>query len=226
MQRGTKLALRPAAVDELPRIGSVRVDPICGSGGTDQVGDSRGRAMRHARDGSKGMPDPYWRSVTALIPQLRAYAIALTRSSTEADDLIQETLTRAWRFRDNFDGQHLKAWLFKILRNCFHTEIASRRGVVEDVEGRAASQLSCGPEQEWYMRYRELLEAIGRLTPLCREAILLVVASGLSYEEAAHIAGCAVGTMKSRVIRARTLLVQLTGDAERSEPVRQPECMQ
>jgi RNA polymerase sigma-70 factor (ECF subfamily) len=172
------------------------------------------------------MPDPYWRSVTALIPQLRAYAIALTRSSTEADDLIQETLTRAWRFRDNFDGQHLKAWLFKILRNCFHTEIASRRGVVEDVEGRAASQLSCGPEQEWYMRYRELLEAIGRLTPLCREAILLVVASGLSYEEAAHIAGCAVGTMKSRVNRARTLLVQLTGDAERSEPVRQPECMQ
>lgn len=170
------------------------------------------------------MSDPYWRSVTALIPQLRGYAIALTRSGAEADDLVQEALTRAWRFRDGFDGANLKAWLFKILRNCFHTEIASRRGVVQDVEGRLAAQMSHGPEQEWFMQYRDLLLAISRLTPLCREALLLVVASGLSYEDAAHVAGCAVGTMKSRVNRARTLLAEMTSDTPRPDTQRQPEC--
>jgi len=172
------------------------------------------------------MSDPYWSSVTALIPQLRGYAIALTRSSTEADDLVQEALTRAWRFREGFDGANLKAWLFKILRNCFHTEIASRKGVVQDVDGRFAAQLVHGPEQDWYMEYRDLLEAIARLTPLCREALLLVAASGLSYEEAGHVAGCPVGTMKSRVNRARAQLLVLMNDAPRSETERQPECAQ
>jgi RNA polymerase sigma-70 factor (ECF subfamily) len=171
------------------------------------------------------MPDPYWRDVTALIPQLRAYAIALTRSSTDADDLVQETLTRAWRFRDGFDGANLRAWLFKILRNRFHTEIASRKSVIQDVEGRAAAQLSCGPEQDWFVRYQELLTAIARLTPLSREALLLVVASGLTYEEAAQVTGCAIGTMKSRVNRARAHLAALT-DFVRPEAPRQPECMQ
>jgi RNA polymerase sigma-70 factor (ECF subfamily) len=170
------------------------------------------------------MSDPYWRSVTALIPQLRGYAIALTRSSAEADDLVQETLTRAWRFRERFDGSNLKAWLFTILRNCFLTETASRKGTVQDVEGRLAAQLSCGPEQEWYLQYRELLEAIAKLTPLCREALLLVAGSGLSYEDAARVSGCAVGTMKSRVNRARTLLAEMTSATPRSEVQPQPEC--
>jgi RNA polymerase sigma-70 factor (ECF subfamily) len=170
------------------------------------------------------MSDPYWRSVTALIPQLRGYAIALTRSSAEADDLVQETLTRAWRFRERFDGSNLKAWLFTILRNCFLSETKSRKATVQDVEGRLAAQLSCGPEQEWYLQYRELLEAIAKLTPLCREALLLVAGSGLSYEDAARVSGCAVGTMKSRVNRARTLLAEMTSATPRSEVQPQPEC--
>jgi len=160
------------------------------------------------------MSDPYWKSVTALIPQLRGYAIALTRSSTEADDLVQEALTRAWRFRDGFaDGTNLKAWLYKILRNCFHTETASRRTTIQDVDGKLAAQLACGPEQEWFLQYRELLEAMTQLTPSCREALLLVVASGLTYDEAALVSGCAVGTMKSRVNRARGQLARLLGAA-------------
>jgi RNA polymerase sigma-70 factor (ECF subfamily) len=162
------------------------------------------------------MSDPYWVSVTALIPQLRGYAIALTRSSTEADDLVQEALTRAWRFRAGFAADtNLKAWLYKILRNCFHTEIASRRATVQDVDGRLAAQLTCGPEQEWFLQYRDLLEAMTRLSPSCRESLLLVVASGLTYDEAALVAGCAVGTMKSRVNRARNKLAELLGDASR-----------
>jgi len=156
------------------------------------------------------MSDPYWMSVTALIPQLRGYAIALTRSSSEADDLVQEALTRAWRFRTGYTaGTNLKAWLYKILRNCFHTETAGRRSTVQDVEGRFAAKLTCGPEQDWFMQYRDLLSAMTRLTPSCREALLLVVASGLTYEEAATVSGCAVGTMKSRVNRARSQLAKL-----------------
>jgi RNA polymerase sigma-70 factor (ECF subfamily) len=159
------------------------------------------------------MSDPYWSSVAALIPQLRGYALALTRSSSEADDLVQEALTRAWRFRAGFvEGSNLKAWLFKILRNCFHTETATRRGTIQDVEGRLAAQLSCAPEQDWFMQYRELLTAMARLTPTCREGLLLVVASGLTYDEAAVVAGCAVGTMKSRVNRARGQLARILSD--------------
>ena len=159
------------------------------------------------------MSDAYWSSVTALIPQLRGYALALTHSSAEADDLVQEALTRAWRFRTGFNaGTNLKAWLFKILRNCFHNETASRRPVVQDVEGRFAARLTCAPEQDWFIRYRELLTAMARLTPTCREGLLLVVASGLTYDEAAVVAGCAVGTMKSRVNRARGQLARMLGD--------------
>ena len=164
------------------------------------------------------MSDPYWMSVTALIPQLRGYAIALTRSSSEADDLVQEALSRAWRYRAGYTPDtNLKAWLYKILRNCFHTETASRRGTLQDVDGKLAAQLSCGPEQDWFMQYRDLLAAMTRISPSCREALLLVVASGLTYQEAAVVAGCAVGTVKSRVNRARAQLAHLLGAEPRPE---------
>ncbi len=150
------------------------------------------------------MQDPDWKSVTALIPHLRGYAIALIRSSADADDLVQETLSRAWRYRNSYvPGSNLKAWLFRILRNCFNSEFVRRRPIVQDVEGRIAAQLIQAPEQEWFVRYREMLDALALLSETCREALLLVVASGLSYEEAAVITGAAVGTVKSRVNRAR-----------------------
>ncbi len=117
---------------------------------------------------------------------------------------------RAWRSRECFQlGTNLKAWLFKIVRNTFYTNMVKRRHTVQDVEGKMAARLACTPEQEWRLQYGELLNAMDRLTPEAREALLLVVASGLSYEEAAAVCGCAVGTLKSRVNRARERLAKL-----------------
>ena len=117
---------------------------------------------------------------------------------------------RAWRSRASFEmGTNLKAWMFKIVRNTFYTSMAKRRHTVQDVEGKLAARIACSPEQEWRVQYGEILAAMDRLTPDAREALLLVVASGLSYEEAAEVCGCAVGTLKSRVNRARERLAKL-----------------
>jgi RNA polymerase sigma-70 factor (ECF subfamily) len=144
----------------------------------------------------------------------------LTRSSVDADDLVQDALVRAWQFRSGFRmGTNLKAWLYKILRNTFYTQVEKRRATVEDVDGRLAASLSCEPDQEWRIAYDELLDALQLLSQDTRDALLLVVAAGLTYEEAAEISGCAVGTMKSRVNRARERLAQLTDFGLTLEPV-------
>jgi RNA polymerase sigma-70 factor, ECF subfamily len=155
------------------------------------------------------MADAFKNELIALIPRLRSYAMALTGSADEADDLVQDALVRAWRFRDGFqEGSNLKAWVCKILRNAFFTGVAARKGTVQDVEGKHAARLTTNPEQEWRLQYAELMEALRRLTPEARDALLMIVGAGLSYEEAAQIAGCPVGTMKSRVNRAREHLAQ------------------
>jgi RNA polymerase sigma-70 factor (ECF subfamily) len=132
---------------------------------------------------------------------------------------VQDALVRAWQFRAGFRvGTNLKAWLYKILRNTFYTQSVKRRRTVQDVDGKLAAQLTCNPDQEWRLVYDELLEALTHLSPDTRDALLLVVAAGLTYEEAADVAGCAVGTMKSRVNRARERLAKLT-DFDLSGPV-------
>jgi RNA polymerase sigma-70 factor (ECF subfamily) len=170
------------------------------------------------------MSDPFHDGVVALIPQLRAYATALTRSSVEADDLVQDTLMRAWRYRASFvPDTQLKPWLFKILRNRLYTQSAKRRLLVQDVDGRFAATLVAEPDQAWRLEYREMLAALDTLSPDTREALLLVLGSGLSYEEAAEVCGCAVGTMKSRVNRARDLLArQLDPPAPATRPTPSP----
>jgi RNA polymerase sigma-70 factor (ECF subfamily) len=156
------------------------------------------------------MGDVFTDRVVGLIPDLRAYASALTRSRAEADDLVQDTLMRAWRSRDRFAaGTNMKAWLFQILRNVFYTDLGKRRRLVQDVDGFHASQLSVGPEQLWRAEYDDLVRAMDALTLDARDALVLVLASGLSYEEAAEVCGCPVGTMKSRVNRARERVVEL-----------------
>jgi len=156
------------------------------------------------------------KELVAAIPKLRAYAIALTRSGAEADDLCQETLLRAWKFRQGYQpGGALTAWLSKILRNTYYTSIRARWSLVQDVDGQHAAALSCEPEQEWRIKHKELLKAMGQLTELLRESLLLVVGQGLSYEEAAEISGCPVGTMKSRVNRGREKLAELLGESDR-----------
>jgi RNA polymerase sigma-70 factor, ECF subfamily len=144
--------------------------------------------------------------VTA-IPNLRAFAISLTGNPHLADDLVQETLLKAWSHRDKFEaGTNLKAWLFTILRNTYFSEFRKKRREVQDVDGQAAAQLTSPAEQFGHLELADFQRALHLLSPDQREALLLVGAEGLSYEDAAKISGCAVGTVKSRVNRARVRL--------------------
>ena len=155
--------------------------------------------------------DPSLReAVLAAVPKLRAFAISLSGNVDRADDLVQETLLRAMANIDSFEpGTNMSAWLFTILRNHFRSEYRKRRREVEDSEGHYAESLKTQPEQHGQVEFREFREALAHLPADQREALILVGASGFSYEEAAHICGCAVGTIKSRVNRARTRLADL-----------------
>lgn len=152
-----------------------------------------------------------WRDMLARqIPSLRAFAFSLARNRADADDLVQETLVKAWANRTRFEpGSNLRAWLFTILRNSWYTGAARRRREVADEEGRHAAGLTAEASQEWTAELTALQGALNTLPPEHREAIIMVGAAGLSYQEAADIAGCAVGTIKSRVNRARRRLALL-----------------
>ena len=148
--------------------------------------------------------------ILASVPSLRAFAISLCGSSDRADDLVQETLLRALANIDSFQpGSNLPAWLFTILRNLFRSEYRKRRREVEDAEGRYAETLKSHPEQTGRVEFEEFRAALAKLPADQREALILVGASGFSYDDAAAICGCAVGTIKSRVNRARTRLADL-----------------
>jgi RNA polymerase sigma-70 factor (ECF subfamily) len=149
-------------------------------------------------------------AVLAAVPSLRAFAISLSGNVDRADDLVQETLLRALVNIDSFEpGTNLSAWLFTILRNLFRSEYRKRRREVEDTDGSYAEGLKSQPEQEGRVEFQEFRTALAKLPADQREALILVGASGFSYEEAAGICGCAVGTIKSRVNRARTRLADL-----------------
>ncbi len=151
-------------------------------------------------------------AVLGAVPSLRAFAISLCGNIDRADDLVQETLLRALANIDSFQpGTNMSAWLFTILRNHFRSEYRKRRREVEDSDGHYAETLKSHPDQIGQVEFTEFLEALAQLPPDQREALVLVGASGFSYEEAANICGCAVGTIKSRVNRARTRLAELMG---------------
>jgi RNA polymerase sigma-70 factor (ECF subfamily) len=146
------------------------------------------------------------------IPGLRAFAIALVGSSERADDLVQETLTKAWAHQAAFElGTNLKAWLFTILRNEFYSQMRRKRREIEDVDAKYSSQLAVPPEQHGHLDMADMRDALKRLPNDQREALLLVATSGFSYEETAEICNVAVGTIKSRVNRARLRLADLLG---------------
>ncbi len=146
----------------------------------------------------------------ASIPNLRAFAVSLAGNSERADDLVQETLMKAWAKFDTFqEGTNLRAWLFTILRNEFYSQVRKRGREVEDAEGTYAARLASQPAQNGHMDMSDFREALAQLPADQREALILVGASGFSYEEAADICECAVGTIKSRVSRARTRLGEL-----------------
>src|ERR1700742_1534264 len=149
-------------------------------------------------------------AVLAAVPSLRAFAISLCGNVDRADDLVQETLLRALANINSFEpGTNMSAWLFTILRNHFRSEYRKRRREVEDGDGSYADSLKSHPEQHGRVEFEEFRTALSKLPSDQREALILVGASGFSYEEAASICGCAVGTIKSRVNRARTRLAEL-----------------
>jgi RNA polymerase sigma-70 factor, ECF subfamily len=166
-------------------------------------GASGQTAARHA--------DPALRNeLLAAIPRLRAFAISLCGRSDRADDLVQEALVKAWANLASFQpGTNLMAWLYTILRNEFYTEFRKRRHEVQDEDGVFAGRLTTAPTQEGHIEFQDFRAAMSRLADDQREALILIGASGMSYEDAAQICGCAVGTMKSRVHRARFRLADL-----------------
>ena len=146
----------------------------------------------------------------AAIPKLRAFAVSLCGNPDRADDLVQETLVKAWSHLGSFvEGTNMPAWLFTILRNIYYSEYRKRRREVADSEGLIAARLASAPTQNGHMDFLDFRTALQKLPADQREAIILVGASGLSYEDAASICGCAIGTMKSRVNRARNRLGEL-----------------
>ncbi|MGE4373352.1 MAG: sigma-70 family RNA polymerase sigma factor [Xanthobacter sp.] len=177
---------------------------------------SKGHAPHERTD---SVADPR-NQVVALLPALRAFARALTRGRSEADDLVQETLLKALSNIDKFEpGTNMRAWLFTILRNSFYTDIRKRRRESDGLAHLAGQSHHAGPEQEWALTLKSVEEALTRLPDDQREALVLVGAAGLSYEEAANVCGCAVGTIKSRVNRARAKLLTLMGAEETADMV-------
>jgi RNA polymerase sigma-70 factor, ECF subfamily len=146
----------------------------------------------------------------SLLPNLHAFALSLTNDPTRADDLVQDTILRAWTGISRFErGSNLGAWLFRILRNSFYSEYRKRKREVEDPDGAYVARLSTLPMQEAGLAMAEFGSALARLPFRQREALMLVGAEGLTYEDTAAIQGVAVGTVKSRVHRARSLLAEL-----------------
>ena len=144
------------------------------------------------------------------IPHLRAFAISLCGNVDQADDLVQDAILRGLTNINSFEpGTSMRAWLFTILRNQFHTSFRKRKREVEDPDGIMAGMLSTLPEQHGHLDLGDLQLALAKLSHEQREVLLLVGAEGLSYEETARICGTVVGTIKSRMNRARTRLAEL-----------------
>ncbi|MEO9462218.1 MAG: sigma-70 family RNA polymerase sigma factor [Marinomonas sp.] len=150
------------------------------------------------------------RELTQVIPHLRAFARGLCGRPDVADDLVQEAMLKAWAARDRFEpGTSMKAWIFVILRNAYLTDMRRNKFHGEYDEIVAERILTARAGQEEPIHLSDMHRALLTLPPERREALLLVGAGGFSYEEAAHICGCAVGTVKSRVGRARATLTEM-----------------
>ena len=154
------------------------------------------------------------------LPALRAFALGLARDSNVADDLVQETIVKAWSNIDKFEtGTNLRAWLFTILRNTFYSLRRKHKREVPDPDGIHAARLCEKPAHDGRLAMSDFLKAFDQLSAEHREVLILVGASGYSYEEAAQMTGVAVGTVKSRANRARARLCEMLCLAEGEDPV-------
>ena len=170
------------------------------------------------------IPDDFKTELLGLIPFLRAFARSLCGHAEMADDLAQETLVKAWQSRASFiPGTNLKAWLFTILRNQFYSD--RRRAWRQAPWDQEAAERIPGSstDQIWSAELSDTARALRTLTDEQREALILVGAGGFSYEEAAAICRCAVGTVKSRVARARKALIAILEGEEALPGQSRPE---
>lgn len=167
--------------------------------------------------------DPFKAELLELVPYLRAFARSLSGRHEGADDLAQEALVKAWQSRDSFvPGTNLKAWLFTILRNQFYSERRRAwRQVPWDAEN-ADAMPGNSDDQGWAAELSDIARALQALPAEQREALILVGAGGFAYEEAAQISNCAVGTVKSRVARARRALIAILDGNQALPPSDRP----
>jgi RNA polymerase sigma-70 factor (ECF subfamily) len=143
----------------------------------------------------------------SCIPHLRAYARSLMRDPDGADDLVQDALVRGWMARAQFaEGTNFKAWMFTILRNRFLDQRRRDRMGTTSIDDVISENLIARPAQDAILYFDDMARAFWRLSPPHREILMLVGAMGLGYDEAASVIGCAVGTVRSRLSRARTEL--------------------
>lgn len=151
-------------------------------------------------------PDEFHTLLVECLPHLRAFARVLCRQHDRVDDLVQDTVVRALAAADQFQrGTNFKAWMFTILRNQNITSFRRQRIVPAPLDD-VSHEISAPASQDDALLMSDLGRAVRQLSPLRREALVLVVVHGLSYEEAAAVCGCAIGTIKSRVARARVEL--------------------
>lgn len=169
------------------------------------------------------MSDSFRGDLIEAMRPLRAFSRTLVRDEVRAEDLVQETLVKAWEKQSSFQpGTNIRAWLFTILRNTYYSELRKRKREVEDVDGKMTAELSVKAPQDGHMAVHDLRNALDSLNPEQREALILVGASGFSYEEAGEICGVAAGTVKSRVSRARQRLTELLGERTTGEEEQEP----
>lgn len=148
--------------------------------------------------------------IVTHIPALRAFALSLARNGALADDLVQDTLEKGWLNLDRYEpGTNMRAWLFTILRNTFYSD---RRKLVKEVAYEDASdqkEMSVGPDHDSRLAMDEFQKAFSTLPVDQREALSLIAVAGFTYGEAAETCGVAIGTVKSRVNRARIQLAKV-----------------
>lgn len=156
-------------------------------------------------------------AIVTMMPRLRVFARSLARNPATADDLVQDTIVKALSSIERFSvGSNLRAWMFTILRNTFYSDLRKRRCEVEDADGQHAGRLTEPPRQNAAVDLEDFKRVFAELHADHREVLTLIGGSGCSYEEAAEICGCPVGTIKSRMNRARRRLGELMGiDVER-----------
>ena len=155
--------------------------------------------------------DPRDEIVTHL-PALRAFALSLTQNSALADDLVQDSVIKAWTNFGKFEqGSNLRAWLFTILRNLYYSHRRKQKFEVADVDGAFAARMVVKPAHDGRLQLNDFLDAFRRLSAEQREALLLIGALGFTYEDAAQMCDVPLGTIKSRANRARLQIAETLG---------------